>query len=668
MSDSSVAGDLALGAAFAPAERAAWQALVARALGDRDFDATLVTRTYEGLDLQPLYDRADARVAGAATRNDAGLTRGTAGWEIRQSVDHPDPAAANQALLHELASGATAVTLVMDPAGEHAAGPGAAGIFLPDRTALATVLDGVYLQAARVALAPGPLFAGAAALMLDHLETAGVDPATARVHFGADPLAALARHGHLAMTLPEALSAMAEIAERSAATLPAARAVTVDTTVYHAAGADEVLDLAIALSTGVAYLRAMTDHGLSVAAALAEIEFSLAAGVDLFMTVAKLRAARRLWARVAEASGGAAAMALHVGTAERVISRRDPWVNMLRATIAGFAAGIAGADSVAVAPYDQGWGLPTDFGRRIARNAQVILQEESALGQVIDPVGGSWFIEDLTERLAQAAWQRFQEIEAAGGVAAMLADGRLQAAVAEVWAARERDLAHRRTQIIGVNMFPNLDEEAPAPPSMAWPEIVAPWHARRPAPAAVDGDLATRVAAARHGAAIGDLSGGAAADGEDAAPITAHRLGEGFEALRDASDAWAEAHGQRPRVFIAALGTPAAHGARVDFTRNYLAAGGIEAIDGQGAPDEIAAAFTASGLDLAIICGSDKLYEAEGAAMAAALGGADWLGLAGRPANADVLRAAGIETFIHAGDDCLATLRAIHAKLGIAGP
>ena len=668
MSDSSVAGDLALGAAFAPAERAAWQALVARALGDRDFDATLVTRTYEGLDLQPLYDRADARVAGAATRNDAGLTRGTAGWEIRQSVDHPDPAAANQALLHELASGATAVTLVMDPAGEHAAGPGVAGIFLPDRTALATVLDGVYLQAARVALAPGPLFAGAAALMLDHLETAGVDPATARVHFGADPLAALARHGHLAMTLPEALSAMAEIAEHSAASLPAARAVTVDTTVYHAAGADEVLDLAIALSTGVAYLRAMTDHGLSVAAALAEIEFSLAAGVDLFMTVAKLRAARRLWARVAEASGGAAAMALHVGTAERVISRRDPWVNMLRATIAGFAAGIAGADSVAVAPYDQGWGLPTDFGRRIARNAQVILQEESALGQVIDPAGGSWFIEDLTERLAQAAWHRFQEIEAAGGVAAMLADGRLQAAVAEVWAARERDLAHRRTQIIGVNMFPNLDEEAPAPPSMAWPEIVAPWHARRPAPAAVHGDLATRVAAARHGAAIGDLSGGAAADGEDAAPITAHRLGEGFEALRDASDAWAEAHGQRPRVFIAALGTPAAHGARVDFTRNYLAAGGIEAIDGQGAPDEIAAAFTASGLDLAIICGSDKLYEAEGAAMAAALGGAGWLGLAGRPANADVLRAAGIETFIHAGDDCLATLRAIHAKLGIAGP
>ena len=668
MSDSSVAGDLALGAAFAPAERAAWQALVARALGDRDFDATLVTRTYEGLDLQPLYDRADARVAGAETRNDAGLTRGTAGWEIRQSVDHPDPAAANQALLHELASGATAVTLVMDPAGEHAAGPGAAGIFLPDRTALATVLDGVYLQAARVALAPGPLFAGAAALMLDHLETAGVDPATARVHFGADPLAALARHGHLAMTLPEALSAMAEIAEHSAASLPAARAVTVDTTVYHAAGADEVLDLAIALSTGVAYLRAMTDHGLSVAAALAEIEFSLAAGVDLFMTVAKLRAARRLWARVAEASGAAAAMALHVGTAERVISRRDPWVNMLRATIAGFAAGVAGADSVAVAPYDQGWGLPTDFGRRIARNAQVILQEESALGQVIDPAGGSWFIEDLTERLAQAAWHRFQEIEAAGGVAAMLADGRLQAAVAEVWAARERDLAHRRTQIIGVNMFPNLDEEAPAPPSMAWPEIVAPWHARRPAPAAVDGDLATRVAAARHGAAIGDLSGGAAADGEDAAPITAHRLGEGFEALRDASDAWAEAHGQRPRVFIAALGTPAAHGARVDFTRNYLAAGGIEAIDGQGAPDEIAAAFTASGLDLAIICGSDKLYEAEGAAMAAALGGAGWLGLAGRPANADVLRAAGIETFIHAGDDCLATLRAIHAKLGIAGP
>ena len=442
--------------------------------------------------------------------------------------------------------------------------------------------------------------------------------------------------------------------------------MTVDTTVYHAAGADEVLDLAIALSSGVAYLRAMTDHGLTVAAALAEIEFSLAAGVDLFMTVAKLRAARRLWARVAEASGGDAPMALHVGTAERVISQRDPWVNMLRATIAGFAAGIAGADSVAVAPYDQARGLAGDFGRRIARNAQVILQEESALGQVVDPAGGSWFIEDLTERLAQAAWRRFQEIEAAGGVAAMLVDGGLQAAVATVWAARERDLARRRTQIIGVNMFPHLDEEAPQAAPVDWSEITAPWQARRPAAAAVVGDLAARLAAARRGVAIGDLSGGVAAEAADIAPVTAHRLGEGFEALRDASDAWGEAHGHRPRVFIAALGTPAAHSARVDFTRNYLAAGGIEAVDGQGAPDQIAAAFTASGLDLAIICGSDKLYEADGAATAAALAAAGWLGLAGRPANTDALRAAGIETFIHAGDDCLATLRAIHAKLGIA--
>ena len=218
MSESSAAEDLALGAAFPPADRAAWRALVARALGERDFDAALVTQTYEGLDLQPLYDRADARVAGAATRNDAGLTRGAAGWEIRQSVDHPDPAAANQALLRELEGGATAVTLVLDPAGEHAAGPGAAGIFMPDRTAMATVMDGVYLQAARVALAPGPLFVGAAALMLDHIDAAGIDPATARVHFGADPLAALARHGGLPMALPAALTAMAEIAAHSAAT------------------------------------------------------------------------------------------------------------------------------------------------------------------------------------------------------------------------------------------------------------------------------------------------------------------------------------------------------------------------------------------------------------------------------------------------------------------
>lgn len=669
------AGDknLQLAGLFPATDRDQWKALVAQALGDRDFEKTLVTQTYEGLDLQPIYSQDDGRDAGAATRNAAAFERTANRWEIRQTVDHPEAAVANRNILQELQRGATAVSIVMNTA---AGTPenSMPGVWIPDATALGVVLDGLYLDAVRIGFRPGADFAGSAAVILAHLRAQGVADETAQIHFGADPLGALAASGNLPHSLPAARAAMAELAGHSAAHMPQSRAVAVDSSVYHGAGADEVLDLALSIATGVDYLRVMTAAGLTVDQALQEIEFTMAAGVDLFLTVAKLRAVRRLWARIAEASGSvdqqAAKAQLHVTTAERVLAAREPWVNMLRATIGGFAAGIAGADSVSVAAFDLARGVPSDFGRRIARNTQVILQEESGLAEVIDPAGGSWYIDNLTDRMAQAAWSKFQQIEAAGGIAAQLLDGSLQAELAGVWANRERDLAKRRTQLIGVNVFANLQTDTVTTATVDLGVESSAWQHRRVAgELPQDTGLDDRIAAVASGVAIADLTAALPGPGAQIKAVDEQRLGAAFEALRDAGDRFTEAHGRPATIFVAAIGSPADHGPRLDFTRNYLAAGGIAVDLSLGDAASVATAFqafrAATGGNLAIICSSDNLYADVAAEVMAALkaAGAEWLAVAGRPDSA--LVTAGADGFIYAGDDCLASLCAMHEKLGV---
>lgn len=671
MSASPDNGKLDLASLFPATNRDQWQALVATALADRDFEKALVTQTYEGLDLQPIYSQDDAVNAGAATRNAHALGRTASGWEIRQTVEHPEAAAANRQILQELQRGAMAVSIAMNTA-SHMPDDTARGVWIPDSAALAVVLEGLYLDAVRIAFQPGADFAGVGAVIVAYLQDQKITEESVQIHFGADPLGALAATGSLPQSLPVALEALAELAGYSAAHLPQSRAVAVDSTVYHAAGADEVMDLALSIATAVAYLRAMTAAGLTVDQALGEIEFTLAAGVDLFLTVAKLRALRRLWARVAEASGGAtddaARAQLHVTTAERVLAVREPWVNMLRATIGGFAAGIAGADSVAVAAFDQGRGVPSDFGRRIARNTQVVLQEESGLAEVIDPAGGSWYIDDLTDRMATAAWAKFQEIEAAGGVAAMLMEGSLQADLATIWASRERDLAHRRSQLIGVNVFANLHADSLAPEGVDLGAENAAWLQRRVTRTVPDDSgFSARVDGVANGVAIADLAAALRGPRAQIQPVGQQRLSAAFEALRDTSDNLTAAMGRPPVVFLAALGRPADHGPRLDFTRNYLAAGGITAEMAEGDVAVIADAFAAfqatSGSNLAIICSSDKFYQESGPAMLTALKAvnADWIGIAGRPDA--VLQRAGADCFIYAGDDCLASLGTILDQL-----
>ncbi|MFH8655653.1 methylmalonyl-CoA mutase family protein [Streptomyces afghaniensis] len=580
-----------------------WQRLVAGVLRKSgkevegaEAEEALSTALEDGLRTRPLYTAHDTApepgLPGFAPFVRGGRAEGNTlgGWDVRQRHTVAD----NGSVLADLENGVTSLWLAV----------GEGGIPLPE---LGRVLDGVYLDLASVVLDAGPEPAPAARELLRLYEERGVAREAARGNLGADPLgheARSGRHGDVA--------GAAELARLCAEGYPGLRALTVDALPYHEAGGSAAQELGCSLATGVAYLRDLTEAGLSVEQACAQLEFRYAATADQFLTIAKLRAARRLWARVAEVCGAprAGAQLQHVVTSPVMMTRRDPWVNMLRTTIATLAAGAGGADAVTVLPFDHALGLPDAFARRIARNTSTILIEESHLSRVIDPAGGSWYVERLTDELAHAGWEFFRRIERLGGQAAALRSGDLAQDLADTWQARRTKLAKRREPVTGVSEFPYLAEKpvvresAPEPPSGGLPRV---------------------------------------------------RRDEEFEALRARSDAHLAATGSRPRIFLAAIGPAAAHTARLTFASNLFQAGGIEPVtDGT---------FEDSGATEAVLCSSDALYEEQAEATARALkaAGARQVFLAGRPG-----RYTGVDAYVFAGCDAVAVLSATLDRMGVS--
>ncbi|MEV4887971.1 methylmalonyl-CoA mutase family protein [Nonomuraea sp. NPDC055795] len=366
-----------LAAGYPPVTRDDWHAMALAVLGKSglDFEA-LTSRTYDGLTLQPLYDAADL----------PGTPRpplGARGWDVRQRHSAADP----EAVLADLENGVTSLWLDV--------GPDAIPV-----AALPRVLKDVYLDLAPVVLDAGPLAEQAAEVLLG---LAAGRQGPVRGNLGAS----------LASVPPRVVAALAR---RCAQGYPELRAVVVDAMPYHDMGGSDAQELGCSLALGVAHLRTLTGAGLSVEEAFGQLEFRYAASADQFATIAKLRAARVVWARVAEVCGGPARQAQHAVTSAAMMTARDPWVNMLRTTLACFGAGVGGADAVTVRPFDAAVREPDAFGRRIARNTHALLMEESGAARVADPAGGSWYVERRTAELAEAAWTWFQEIEAAGGL------------------------------------------------------------------------------------------------------------------------------------------------------------------------------------------------------------------------------------------------------------
>jgi methylmalonyl-CoA mutase len=649
----------AAGAEFPAASREQWQRLVEGVLAKSgktgiagpDAERALATEVEDGLWVQPLYTAEDtvsdpgvpdpgwpgfapfvrgALVQGAATFDsrvtNAGVPdAGVPGWDVRQQHVHPDPRRMNEAVLADLENGVTSLWLTVG-------GSGLPVDALPD------ALKGVYLDLAAIVLDAGADFAAAAEHLLG-LYTEGTPPIPARDasgNLGADPLGLLARTGQDADTTRQ-LAEAARLAARCAREFPGVRALVVDALPYHDAGASAAQELGLSIATAVAYLRELTASGLTADQAAGQLEFRYAASADQFLTIAKLRAARRLWSRVAEVCGIGppdAAQRQHAVTSMVMMTERDPWVNMLRTTVACLGAGLGGAEAITVLPFDSALGLPDDFARRIARNTQAILLEESNLARVIDPGGGSWYVERLTDQLARAAWDWFQQVERAGGQHTALRSGLIETRIAQNWAKRSAKLARRREAVTGVSEFPNLGEK---------PVV------REPAPARPGGGL-PRV-----------------------------RRSAAFEALRSRSDEVLAATGARPTIALAALGSAAVYTARSTFAANLFQAGGIEttlietpqADDGgkDGKPDiqALAEAFTASGARVACICSSDALYSEYGQEAAAALkaAGARHVVLAGRPGDRrEAYQNAGIDDFVYVGCDALAALTVVIDEIG----
>ena len=616
--------DLTLAADFPAATYDDWRKLVDGVLKGAQFE-TLVSKTYDGVMIAPIY----ARAKGAAPLPGRAAA---APWQIMQRIDHPDAAKANALALHDLENGASGLEI------EFQGGVGARGFGVTDATpeTLRRVFDGVVVDAG-ISIALNPVLGreNAGANLAALIESGGIDPGGIDLRFNYQPLSTMAVRGASTASWPEIEKPFAAIVGELMKRGFKGPFALADGRPVHDAGGSEAQELAFALAIAVGYLRALEAGGIAFDRIGGAISFRLVADANQFLTMAKFRALRRLWARV-EGACGLKPQPLLVAAeiAWRMLTQRDPYVNMLRATMATFSAGLGGANAVTVLPHTLALGLPDAFARRVARNTQLILLEESNLAKVSDPAAGSGGIESLTQKLCEAAWSLFQEIERAGGAFSALQQGLIQASVAATRKAREANIARRKDVLTGASEFANLHEAAVAVEGV---KAVTP---------ASEGSAAIRFE-----------------------PLPAIRLATPFERLRDRSDRTLKETGKRPAVFLGNLGTAADFTARATFARSFFEAGGIEAIDSEGFSDPaaLAVAWRASGAKLACLCSSNKIYAQQAVAVAQALrsAGAGHIYLAGRATTEQeaALRAAGLSEFIFAGCDALALLEKAYERM-----
>ena len=622
---------MAFASSFPRATETEWREAVDRVLKGADFEKTLVGRTADGIAIMPLHQRRAevAPIAGA---------RGADRWHIVARLEDPDAERGN-ALIHEdLIGGADSIALAF------AGAPAARGFGLRDASpgTLDAALKGVHADLISIRLESAPFGGRAVAeAFAAHAKRNRLPGATLDVDFGLQPLSDLASTGRMPLGFAAAMNNIRDIIGHLQAEGFKGPYLRCDGRPFQEAGASEAQELAAVLAEGVAYLRAMGERGGALAEASAMLSFTLAADDDQFLTIAKFRAMRLLWARIEEACGlTPRPIRLHAETAWRMLTRRDAYVNLLRNTIAAFAAGVGGADSVQVLPFTAAFGLADGSARRLARNTSLILTEESNLHRTVDPSAGAGGIEALTDEIATKAWSLFQLIETQNhegetGMAAALGNGFIAEMIRDTRDGRLKDIGTRRLPITGVSEFPNVHE--------AVVEVLAPLKLK-----------------------------------PFETPLPSMRLAEPFEALRDRADALAARKGHRPRLFMANLGRVADFTARAMFAKNLFEAGGFEVInpesfvDAEGNTDLAAlmAAFRAADTRFACLASSDAVYVglaqealgpedtlAEEVARRLVHAGAGSLLLAGRPGKQEArLREAGIANFAFVGTNVLALL------------
>lgn len=696
---------------FPPHSYEAWRKATEKVLKGAPFEKKLVTKTYEEIDLQPLYrleDTTDLPYV-RSLPGFAPYLRGTvpAGhvakpWEVCQELPYGTPKAFNDALRSDLERGQTAVNLVVDEATRAgldadqapADRVGQGGVSLSSIDDFAQALEGVDLEQTLFFIQASASAVPVTALLMAMLGQQGKSLQKLRGGIGMDPLAELARTGTLPRPLERAYDGMATLTQWVSKHAPEVQTIVVQGHPYHDGGASATQELAFALAAGVEYLREMQTRGLAVDTVAPRMRFAFSIGSHFFMEIARLRAARVLWARIVKAFGGdekSQKMLIHGRTSAYDKTVCDPYVNMLRTTTEAFAGVVGGCDSLHVSPFDEVVRPPDRFSRRIARNTHTILREECHLPRTVDPVGGSWYVENLTDAVARNAWSLFQEVEKMGGMGQALQKDFPQTQVAEVAAKRATNMARRKDVLVGVNRYVNPHEKPLKAPTIdrqgLQKERAAQLAKYRTTFADAQSQpilaklsqggsdtLDAAIQAAANGATLGDIAKALRTnDGPQPTikPICLHRVAEPFERLRENMEAYVARSGARPKVFLANMGPVSQHKARADFAGAFVEVGGFEVIGNErfADPQEAVQRALAAQAPVVVICSTDATYPdlvppiVEGIKQSRP---DTQVLLAGYPTeHVEAFRAAGIDNFIHLGANCHQLLSNLQTQLGV---
>jgi methylmalonyl-CoA mutase len=614
---------------------ATWRKTVEAELKGVPFEKKLVTRTPEGVAINPLYTRID--LGGIPSMESAPGTRPfvrgvklfgykSTPWEVAQEITAASPAEFNRSLLSDLMTGQNSVVL---PAG-------AACYTAAD---LAVALQGVALTSIPIHFAAGVRIDAAATAYLQLVRDRGLDTRQLIGSVTLDPLAAWVRKGGLPVSLEKAFDDLAAWVKQGAKEAPAVRTIGIDATPWADGGGTAVHELAFALASASTVLGELSTRGVAVQHAATKIQCTLDIGSQFFMEIAKFRALRALWSRLLKGYGieptAELMPAVHARTGRWNKTLHDAHVNMLRVTTEGLSAVLGGVDSLHIAPYNEVSGETDEISRRIARNMHVLLAEEFNLTEVADAAGGSWYVEKLTDELARKAWALFQEIEASGGWCAALRAGKPQAMVAKAAEEKSDALDRRRSGLIGTNLFPNLAEKVLS--------------------------VKTRTCACH-----------AHANAEPITPLAVVRAADQFEKLRAAAKAFEVRTGKPPQLFVARMGPVKQHKPRADFTLGLFSVGGFKALGKIAYTDaaEAARAAAESGAPVAVLCSTDDTYPELVPVFAKTLkelAPGVTIVLAGLPAEKETVaayQAAGVDEFIHVRTNVREILEKFLTKIG----
>lgn len=673
-----------------------WREITEKSLKGASFEKKLLTRTYEGITLQPMYQQKDVKELPLVnnTPGKAPFTRGTMGtnthskpWEISQELDVATPKKCNEVALHDLARGQTVLNIVLNNNTKNGKGQTAGGELGKKGLMLHSTKDlEVVFQHIDITNIPLHLYAGANslpvfALLLAYMKRQGYETNNMRGLIAMDPVGELVEQGSLPFSLDTCYRSLVDVTLWVHENAPQLHTILVRGSVYHNGGSSAVEELAFALATGVEYIKVLLEEGLDIDTAAPKITFEFSIGSDFFMEIAKLRAARTLWAMIIEAFGGseeAQKMTIHARTSAWTKTKYDPYVNMLRATSEAFAAAVGGANSIHVSPFDEPIQKSTNFSRRIARNTSIILQEEAHIGKTIDPAGGSWYVEVLTNEIAENSWKLFQQVEEKGGIIEALKQGFPQQLVEATLSKRLKDIEHRKVIFVGTNMYANTMEK----PMEGKPEednaFISEYvkSVQGISSYQVEGklNLEKAVAAASNGALLTDLA--EALKGEEGTlSITAIRPTRGaekMEELRETTEAFVKKHGRAMEVFLANLGPIPSHKARADFAAGFFEVGGFTVIRNNGfaSEEEAVRAALDSKADIVVICGKDESYQQNARTIAKHLKAQNKelsILLAGKPSEQEEkdYRSAGIDDFLYLGANVYETLRKLQIEKGV---